>query len=194
MPKNKEILDLKGVRKGDRKAFENIYRSYRDGVYAFAYRMVSSRAIAEEVTHEAFLVLITQPQRYDTERGSIFTFLCSIARNHIMHHLRRTMREIEEPFEEFDSADSANYRESGEQLKQLLDEELVTEIDRAIRCLPALFREAIILREFQQLSYAQIAEVTETSIDTVKVRLHRARRALAKELAPYVQEQRGVLS
>jgi len=75
---------------------KRIYRRHRDRVYGFAYRMLNSQSIAEDVTHEAFLVLIEHPERYQEERGSMLTFLCSVARNHIMHHFRRNGHEAQE--------------------------------------------------------------------------------------------------
>ena len=55
---SEEMIDLEGLVRGDAKAFERTYGRYRDRVYGFAYRMLNSQSIAEEVTHEAFLVLM----------------------------------------------------------------------------------------------------------------------------------------
>src|SRR5438094_750490 len=75
LKRKEKMTDVEGILRGDQKAFKRIYRRYRDHVYGFAYRMVNSRRLAEEVTHEAFLVLIQYPQRYDAARGSMLTFL-----------------------------------------------------------------------------------------------------------------------
>lgn len=192
---SEEALDLEGIRQGDEEAFERIYRRYRDRVYGFAYRMLNSRSVAEEVTHEAFLVLIEHPRRYDGSRCSLLTFLCAVARNHIMHHFRRSSREV------IGVLDEANVNDMGgenildaDPLTNLLDEELSAEVGRAVEALPVPLREAVVLREFQGLSYEEIAQVTGVAVGTVKVRLHRARRALAGALAPYVYQERRLSS
>src|SRR5262249_1012879 len=80
---------LAAASRGDQAAFSQIYQRYRNRLYGFAYRMLGAQEVAEDVTHEAFLVLIRQPERYQAERGSLLTFLCAVARNHIYQYLRR---------------------------------------------------------------------------------------------------------
>jgi RNA polymerase sigma-70 factor (ECF subfamily) len=74
---------LAAAARGDQAAFSQLYQRYRNRVYGFAYRMLGAQAVAEDVTHEAFLLLIRQPERYQAARGSLLTFLCAVARNHI---------------------------------------------------------------------------------------------------------------
>ena len=189
---SEEMIDLEGLVRGDAKAFERIYGRYRDRVYGFAYRMLNSQPLAEEVTHEAFLVLIEHPQRYDADRASVLTFLCAIARNQIMHQFRHSGYEAEVILDggDVDLVGGENVLE-GDPLTNLLDEELAAEINRVVDTLPVLLREAIVLREYQGLSYEEIADVAGVSVNTVKVRLHRARRALARALTPYMNIRNG---
>lgn len=165
-----------------------------DRLYGFAYRMVNSQSVAEDVTHEAFLVLIERPTQYEPSRGSMLTFLCAVARNHIMRHFRHANL-IESTLDEdvFYHAQHENCF-PGDPLVSLLDEELREEVDRAIEALPVLLREAIVLREFQELSYEEISEVADVTVDVVKVRLHRARQALGRALGSYIQHERRLLS
>jgi RNA polymerase sigma factor (sigma-70 family) len=67
--------------RGDQAAFSQLYQRYRNRVYGFAYRMLGAQEAAEDVTHEAFLLLIREPERYQAARGSLLTFLCAVARN-----------------------------------------------------------------------------------------------------------------
>ena len=195
LKRKEEMTDVEGIVRGDHKAFERIYRRYRDHVYGFAYRMVNSQRLAEEVTHEAFLVLIQYPQRYDAARGSVLTFLCAVARNHIMHHFRANKHEVESIFDddEVGLMDLENVSER-DPLANLLDQEMAAEVSRAVEALPVLLREAVVLREFQDLSYEEIADVAGVSVNTIKVRLHRGRSALARALAPYIYQQRRLFS
>ena len=170
---------------GDAAAFSDLYRLNRDRVYAFAYRMIRVQAISEEITQEAFLVLIQHPERYDAARGSILTFLCAIARNQILYYLRQNRREFETEGEQMPTGENQPAGNK-DPLRELLAEELDAEIRAAINALPLLQREVIVLREFEGLSYKEIAMVVGAETNVVKVRLHRARQSLTRRLAPYV--------
>jgi RNA polymerase sigma factor (sigma-70 family) len=62
--------------------------------------MLGIQSTAEDVTHEVFLVLIQSPEKYEAERGSMLTFLCTIARNYILNQFRRRSYEVEDSFDE----------------------------------------------------------------------------------------------
>ncbi|HKS29327.1 MAG TPA: RNA polymerase sigma factor [Pyrinomonadaceae bacterium] len=179
---------IRAAAAGDAAAFSNLYRLHRDRVYGFAYRMLGAQSVAEDVTHEAFLVLIEHPERYRPERGSLLTFLCAVTRNHIMHHFRRRGYELSETdCGAADLTERANETER-DPLGNLLEQELAARVNNAIAALPPLQREAIVLREFQELSYEEIAVVTGAGVNVVRGRLHRARQSLAEQLAPYMNE------
>jgi RNA polymerase sigma-70 factor, ECF subfamily len=175
---------------GDASAFSELYHRYGQRVYGFAYRMVTSESFAEDVTQEAFLVLMEHPERYRAERGSVLTFLCAIARHHILHLFRRRGYEVNSEFD--DDVHQPERPDESEQdpLTILLGQELAAEVAAAINELSLLQREAIVLREFQELSYEEIASVTCVDVSVVKVRLHRARQSLARRLAPYLASER----
>jgi RNA polymerase sigma-70 factor (ECF subfamily) len=60
---------IKKIAQGDELAFNEIYSLYRNRVYGFIYRMTINKTLAEDITHETFMVLIEHPARYRTERG-----------------------------------------------------------------------------------------------------------------------------
>ncbi len=190
MNKQIEANLIERIIKGDEDAFSDFYRIYRDRVYGFAYRMTIDRAVAEDITHEVFISVIEEPGRFESERGSLLTFLCAIARNKMMNYLRLKHNSDVgfDDFENFDAPeDSSQYNSP---LKILLNRELAEQVHICIASLPPLQREAIILRQFQELSYEEIARVTETDLSAVKSRLHRARQNLAIQLAGYVKLQK----
>lgn len=187
-PNNEQNL-VRQISRGDEAALSEIYRIYHVRVYGFAYRMTLNQAAAEDITHEVFVFLIEHPDRFQTERGSLLTFLCAVARNLVMNHLRRK-HHSDIGFDELENFDVLEDETQNNPLTDLLNRELAGRIENCIAELPPLQREAIILREYQELSYEEIARVTEADLSAVKARLHRARRALARNLAAYVNWQK----
>jgi RNA polymerase sigma-70 factor (ECF subfamily) len=175
---------------GDAAAFSQLYAAHRDRVYGFAFRMLGAQAVAEDITHDTFLVLIEHPERYRPERGSVLTFLCAVARNQVMNHFRRNSYELKDNGgSAFDFTERKDEMER-DPLAAVLDQELAERVDASIAQLPPLQREVIVLREFQELSYEEIAIVTGTEVNIVRARLHRARQSLAGRLASYINADR----
>ncbi|MDQ6786335.1 MAG: sigma-70 family RNA polymerase sigma factor [Acidobacteriota bacterium] len=185
MNPNIESNLIEKIAQGDEIAFEEVYRRYRTRVYGFIHRMTTNQTAAEDIAHETFLVLIEHPERFNAERASILTFLCAVARNLVMNHLRRK-HNSDVGFNEFENFDALEDTAESNPLTNLLNQELAARVDACIAALPPLQREVIILRQFQELSYEEIATVTEADLSAVKARLHRARQTLAKGLAAYV--------
>ncbi|MBO0859140.1 MAG: RNA polymerase sigma factor [Chloracidobacterium sp.] len=180
---------LAAAARGDQAAFSQLYHRYRNRVYGFAYRMLGTQDVAEDVTHDAFLVLIRRPERYQAERGSLLTFLCAVARNHIYQHLRCQERYALEKVETSVEYEDAGARYSFDPLSDLLERELAEQVEAALAELPVTQREAVTLREYQELSYEEIATVIGADTNVVRARLYRARQALAKRLAPYLNQE-----
>lgn len=75
------------MRQGDEAAFTTLYRRHRDGVYRFALLYSGSPAVAADVTQDAFVHFITQPDRFDPTRGTVGAWLCGVARNIARRHM-----------------------------------------------------------------------------------------------------------
>jgi RNA polymerase sigma factor (sigma-70 family) len=167
--------------RGDEAAFLALYARHRDPVFRFAYRLLGSTELAEDVAHDCFLGLLKRPAGFDANRASLRTYLLAAARNLAMKHFRgaRSLDALE------DLAEEPPVPERHGPLRQLLDEELTQEVRRAIDELPPLQREALLLFEYEELSLSEIALVVGADTGTVKARLHRARQRLRKQLGPY---------
>ena len=151
---------------------QRAFDEHKDAVYRFAWRM-SSPAAAEDITQEAFLVLLTQPGRYDPSRGSLRSFLLGIARNLALKRWRTEHRL--EPLEDDAFVAPALDLDRGE---------LGEIVGRAVRALPPLQREVVVLAEYEELTLDEIARAVDAEVGTVKSRLHRARQNLKKMLEP----------
>ena len=184
-----ELL-LQKAGEGDQAAFLDLYDRYREPIFRFAYRLLGSVEIAEDVTHDCFLSLIRKPGNFRPERASLKTYLYAAARNLAMKHFRNQGRET--------GLDEVNEepRDSPKRgpLRRLLDEELATQVREAVFSLPPLQREALILFEYEGLSLNEVAEVAGTDVGAIKARLYRAREGLRRILQPYMDSNRELNS
>lgn len=167
---------------GEEAAFIELYERHRRPLFRFVYRMLGSVPIAEDVTHECFLLLLTKRGRFDPTRASLRTFLCAVARNLSLTHLRKSGREtlVDEMPWPLETAPAAA------PLAVLLEGERSAAVQEAVAALPPLQREVLILFEYEEQSLAEIALIVEADTGTVKSRLHRARERLRRSLAPFV--------
>jgi len=184
-----ELL-LKKAGEGDQAAFLDLYDRYRQPIFRFAYRLLGSVEIAEDVTHDCFLSLIRKPENFRPERASLKTYLYAAARNLAMKHFRNQGREtgLDEVSEE--PTDSPRRGP----LRRLLDEELATQVREAVFSLPPLQREALILFEYEELSLNEVAEIAGTDVGAIKARLYRAREGLRRILQPYMDSNKELNS
>jgi RNA polymerase sigma-70 factor (ECF subfamily) len=161
--------------------FRDAFHGHKDVLYRFAYRMTGSSSAAEDVVQECFLALWRRPDAYDPDRGSVRAFLLGIVRNLILTRWRD-----ERSYEALDD-------ESFVCLPiDLVHNERIETIAKAIQTLPPLQREALILADFEEMSLEDIARTTEAELAAVKSRLHRARKNLRRMLTGLL-ESKGIL-
>ncbi|MEX2262460.1 MAG: RNA polymerase sigma factor [Bryobacteraceae bacterium] len=174
---------LQRMRKGDEDAFTVLYRRHRGAVYRFALHMSGSAAVAEEVAQEVFMVLIKDTRNYDARRGSLGSWLYGIARNFTLRCLERD-RSFVPIGEEFGNGDQvpAELIVSGDTLSEMARTERIDGLRKAILALPARYREAVVLCDLHEMSYAEAASVTGSAVGTIRSRLHRARALLLEKL------------
>lgn len=172
---------------GDAEAFGEIYRLLRNSIYGFAFRMMNEREIAEDITQEVFMFFIKFPEKFNATRGTLFSFLCGVARNKIFNHLKKNGTRFETNNFETESFESLPDDGGRSPLKILLDKEFSAKVEESVAALSPFQREVLILREMEDFSYEEIAQITATETGVIKSRLYRARRVLARQLAPYVK-------
>jgi RNA polymerase sigma-70 factor (ECF subfamily) len=172
---------LKQAANGDTAAFQTLYERYRNPIFRFAYRLLGSVATAEDVTHDCFLSLIKEPGRFDSAKASLRTYMYAATRNLAAKRYNSFARETD--LEGLNEEPLAADRH--EPIRQVLDDELAGEVDRAIASVPPLQREALVLFEYEDLSLAEIAQVVGADSGAVKARLFRARETLRVRLDRY---------
>jgi len=168
---------------GNADAFSEIYYLLKDSIWGFAYRMTNHSQIAEDITQEAFMVFIERPEKYEPKKGSLFSFLCGVARNKVLNHLKKSGTRLETNSFETKQFENLASGSMNSPFRELLNKEFSEKIESCVENLSPFQREVLLLREIEDLSYAEIAGITETNVGIVKGRLYRARRALAHELS-----------
>jgi len=169
---------------GDEEAFAALYRRRQGGVYRFALQMSGSEALAEDVVQEVFMVLMRDGGNFDPARASLAAYLYGIARNHVLRAFERERSLVPLDADDGDSneATHANLVAHFDPLGDLTRAESVEKLRQAVLALPAHYREALVLCELQELSYADAAGALGCAVGTVRSRLHRARAMLAEKM------------
>ena len=165
---------------GDEDAFTALYRRRGAAVYRFALGMTGSREAAEEVVQETFLALIEKPGGFNPARGELGSYLYGIARNHGLRHFRDLARVTAFEAEPPDEALAADV------LRALDAKDRADAVRRAVLALQESYREAVVLCDLEELSYAEAAAALGTAVGTVRSRLYRGRTLLAKKLGAVV--------
>src|SRR5271156_1411000 len=171
------ILELQ---QGSEEAFTELFLRYRDRVYGFFRRRMNGAAQAEELAQETFLAVLRAAHRYEP-RGTFRAYLFGIAFNILSAHRRKSGLDSMR----IDSAPDEVPDPSG------TNPENVIWIRQAVERLDAPEREVLLLREFEELSYEEIAKILRAPVNTVRSRLFRARMALREILATTPGNLRG---
>lgn len=166
------------AKEGDREALEELARQCRPKAYAFALQLLRNREDALDVTQEALVSFFGHLDRFDESRH-LDPWLLSIVRNQAYDLLRRRKARPGESLEDLlEQGAPLPAREGPTALDRVERAELKKRLWRALGELSAEHREILVLRDYQDLSYAEIAEVLGVPKGTVMSRLHRARGAL----------------
>jgi RNA polymerase sigma-70 factor (ECF subfamily) len=156
--------------RGSREAFDELFTRYRGPLFGFFRRRLASDERAEDLTQETFLVVIRATERYEP-RALVRTYLYSIALKLVASERRKQARS---PVPLDDSPEPAVDDPSEE----------VVWVRQALGRLEEREREILMLREYEQLSYDEIARLLRIPVNTVRSRLFRSRMALKNHLQP----------
>jgi len=172
--------------RGDRRAFEPLVTRHMRRAASFALAWTGNQEDALDLSQEAFARAFRAIQRFDLARP-FYPWFHTILRNLCLNHLSRASRLHEVPLQDdLERADSS----PGPDIA-LERRELKRRVWEGIRMLGVQDREILVLREFQGLTYAEIAVVLEIPQGTVMSRLHQARRRLREKLEPLMAGRSG---
>jgi RNA polymerase sigma-70 factor (ECF subfamily) len=161
---------LAEIAAGVEQSFVDLYRRRQQDVYRFAFAMAKSRSFAQDVTQEVFLNVLENARRFDSAKGSARAWLLGCARYVVLDRLRVERRWTDEmPPETVEFVAD----------ERLLADQRIERLHAALARLPVEYREALVLCELQELSYAETAAVIGCPVGTVRSRLHRGKALLA---------------
>lgn len=172
---------VKRCLRGDDAAWEALLQTYTRRVYNLCYRFTGRSEDAEDLTQEIFIKVFRTLKSYDPLRAKFTTWINRIARNHLVDHYRRTRGDratsvLDGEMPIADASPGGNPEGSVESRERR--ERLQVGLSR----LSPDLREAVILRDLQDLDYAEIAQVLQIPEGTVKSRINRGRLELARTL------------
>jgi RNA polymerase sigma-70 factor (ECF subfamily) len=177
-PQTDEDL-VRSLRLGDIDAFEELYHRYKRHIFSFCLKLTGDRFLAEDATHDTFVKMFQNIGSLSD--ASVFhSWLYAIARNQVYDLLKRGRSNGKLDDESIWS------EETPLDLTESNDTSAI--VSNCIDALKPEYREVLLLREYEQRSYAEIAAITGDTASSVKSRLFKARRALAKKLKPYFKE------
>jgi RNA polymerase sigma-70 factor (ECF subfamily) len=168
---------------GDEAAFLQLYEKLKHGVFRYAFYITSSKPAAEEVTQEVFLELLREGKRYREDRGDVGAFVFGIARNLVRRRERRERPYAPLPEAEALETLSREFVPEHETLPgRMIRGEVVEKVQAAVASLPDHYRQAVVLCDLCELSYAEAAVRLDCAIGTVRSRLNRGHALLAQKL------------
>ena len=172
---DEELFDL--MSQGEKDAFGEIYARYRGRIYAYILRMIGERDRADDIFQETFTRIYRHCFGTKREISRCSSYIFTTARNRCLNAIRdrKTTTEIED-FHQIVFQPSYENAELAELVKTSLE------------LLPDHYREVFILREYDGLSYQEIAEITGQTLASVKIHIFRAKKKLREILSPFLEE------
>ena len=177
-----EIEDRKLVRQvlaGQADSFRQLVDRHQPAIYRFALGILGNREEAQDATQEAFLAAFANLSGFDASRAAFSTWLFTITRNRCLNWLKKSRPIL------LDEPEMVRGDESADPIAR---QELSKQLDQALAALPIEQRSAFVLAEIEELPYADIARIEQTTLGTVKSRIHRAKQKLQSLLEPETRE------
>ena len=176
---------------GDAAAWESLVQQFHRRIYNICYRFTGSQDDAQDLTQEVFIKVYRTLASYDLDRGSFQTWVTTMTRNLLVDHFRKSKQDratdsLEEPAGADD--DSLSLIDRVEDAAPSPDQRLLTRekqqmVQRALQKLSPELREAVVLRDLQDMDYREIALALKVPEGTVKSRINRGRTELARLLS-----------
>lgn len=185
------ILLIRRCVAGDAAAWEEIVRTYSRRIYNICYRFTASAGDAEDLSQEVFIKLYRTLPTYDLDKGSLMTWVTAMTRNLLVDHFRKSKQDRATDSLDTTPGEESDARSPAEQLAYpgvspdagVQRRETREMVQKALQKLSPELREAVILRDLQDMDYREIAQALRVPEGTVKSRINRGRMELARILS-----------
>jgi RNA polymerase sigma-70 factor (ECF subfamily) len=176
-PPDEELL--RRIATGDADAMAVLFRRRQGNVYRFALHLTGSASVADDVTQDVFIAVIRDAHRFEPGRAAVAAWLCGIARNYVRRRLTldRAISSLDD-----EEAGEVAATVTPDPLEDLTTAERIEALRRGVLSLPLRYREAVVLCDLQEMSYADAAQALGCPIGTVRSRLNRGRTLLTEKL------------
>ncbi|WP_019122435.1 RNA polymerase sigma factor [Brevibacillus massiliensis] len=179
---------IREIKEGNLELYAELIRRYEKKILAFVLHMLRQANLehmSEDICQETFYKAYRSIHSFRDEEATFSTWLYTIARNTVLSELRKS-RNAEVYLEDTMQVPIASFERLPEQ--QLLRTERELLVRRAINNLPEKQRSALILREYEQMDYSEIATILDLTVSSVKSLLFRARQSIKSQLESYMME------
>lgn len=177
---------IREIKDGNVELYAELMRRYERKIHAFIFHMLKSsrmESFADDLSQETFYKAYKSLQTFREVEASFSTWLYTIARNTVLSELRKQHKQTQVSLDQIGYTPHASYDAMPE--PSMLRNEKVTMVRDAINNLPEKQRSALILREYDQLEYQEIANILGQTVSAVKSLLFRARASVKLQLEPY---------
>jgi RNA polymerase sigma-70 factor (ECF subfamily) len=175
---------------GDAGAWEEIVQLYHRRIYNICYRFAGTSEDAQDLTQEVFIKMYRTLSSYDVTRGALITWVTTVTRNLLVDHFRKSKQDRMTDSLDTVTSEHEDARPLSDQIPDkalppdagVQSRETRETVHRALQKLSPELREAVILRDLQDMDYREIAGVLRIPEGTVKSRINRGRAELARLL------------
>lgn len=166
---------------GDINAYNELVKRYKDRLLNFVFRYFNNREQAEDVVQDTLIKLYTHASYYKNI-AKFSTWIFTIAKNNALTELRKNKRkQTDSLWTEDGKVIDINSKEQSLDIK-VQNEIAIDQLNKFLDEIPENFRMAVVLRDFQELSYDEISKILEIPIGTIKSRINRGRIQLAEKM------------
>jgi RNA polymerase sigma-70 factor (ECF subfamily) len=178
----------------DAPVFDDVYAAYSQRVLNLAYRMTGDEDTARDLTQEIFIKVFEKLETFK-HRSDVYTWIYRIAVNHIYNYLKKERRRrwlglldrsVGDLVREPDAEPAFPTAREVPADRKLEESERAAVLWEAVQSLPPKYAVPLVLFNFEDMSYKQIANVLGLSLSAVEARIHRARKKLIKLLEPWI--------
>jgi RNA polymerase sigma-70 factor (ECF subfamily) len=171
MTSTEENQIVERVLKGEREAFATLIDAYKGAIFNLAFRMTDSYQDADDLSQETFTKAYRNLRQFDPQKR-FFTWIFTIGLNLIRNHLKKHGREMTRE-NAARSSPEAGIDQGVQTERNIMQAQEISRLDICLQKLPADLREAVVLRFYQDLSFEEIATISDASLSAVKMRVYR---------------------